>query len=193
MELELKKAFNLISKDSGEIFSICTEIDKLCISLDTQILLRRPENKGTPYIQPLINLIQRPRGLNEYKRRQIAYKYLLGNDFLKKTDRQDYIFDNVEKNSYIEINPRRLGSSLTKKYPVLKIGIEEEELRRILSISNEYEELQNEYYIFDNGVLKLHEREFIETTDFKDYFTIKKMNCNLFFYKKSIRIKPIQS
>ena len=191
MELELKKAFNLISKDSGEIFSICTEIDKLCISLDTQILLRRPENKGTPYIQPLINLIQRPRGLNEYKRRQIAYKYLLDNDFLKKTDRQDYIFDSIEKNSYIEINPRRLGSFLTKKYPVLKIGIEEEELRRILSISNEYEELQNEYYIFDNGVLKLHEREFIETTDFKDYFTIKKMDCNLFFYKKSIRIKPI--
>ena len=80
----IKKAFNLISEDSGEIFSICTEIDKLCISLDTQILLRRPENKGTPYIQPLINLVQRPRGLNEYKRRQIAYKYLLDNDFLKK-------------------------------------------------------------------------------------------------------------
>ena len=183
----IKEALNL----EGNTGDIIHKIDDLCILLDTQILLMKRENGNNPYIQPLINLVERPRGFPDYKRRQIAYKYLRDNDFLKKTDRHEYIFDSVENNSYIEITPRVLGSFLTKKYPVLKIGIEEEELRKLLSLSNEYDELRNEYYIFDNGVLKLHEREFIETDDFREYFTIKKMDCDLFYYKTPLELNPL--
>ena len=172
-------------------WEIVNKIDDLCISLDIQISQMVRVNKWERYVQPLINLIERPKGWQEYKRRQHAFKYLKDNDSLKKTKRHDYIFDSVENNSYIEINPRSLGDYLSKKYPILSIGIEEEELKKILSISGTFDELKNEYYIFNNGVLKLHEREFVETNDFRDYFTIKKMDCNVTFHYLPLDLNPL--
>ena len=174
-------------------FMYVREIDDLCVNLDIQISHMELIGKGKPYIQPLINLVERPRGFPEYKRRQHASKYLKENDFLKKTKRHDYIFDSVETNSYIEVNPRSLGSFLSKKYPILRMGIEENELKTILSISHEFDELHNEYYIFNNGVLKLHERKFLETTDFHDYFTIKKMDCDIYFPQQPLELNPRMS
>lgn len=167
------------------------EIDDLCILLDIQLSQMKGKKGKNPYIQPLINLVERPHGWQDYKRRQIAFKYLRENDFLKKTERHEYIFDSVENNSYIEITPRGLGSFLSKKYPILRIGIEEDELRKLLSLSHEFDELKNEYYIFNNGVLKLHEREFLETTNFYEYFTIKKMDCDCFFHKNPLELNPL--
>lgn len=174
-------------------FMIVEELDALVVNLDIQVSNMERIRGEKPYIQPLINLVERPRGFPEYKRRQHASKYLKENDFLKKTKRHDYIFDSVETNSYIEVNPRSLGNFLSKKYPILRMGIEENELKTILSISNEFDELHNEYYIFNNGVLKLHERKFVETNDFHDYFTIKKMDCDIYFPKTPLDLNPRMS
>ena len=183
----IQKTFNI---DDNEFIPT---IDDLCVKLDIQISHMERIRGEEPYIQPLINLIERPRGFPEYKRRQHASKYLKENDFLKKTKRHDYIFDSVETNSYIEVNPRSLGSFLSKKYPILRMGIEENELKTILSISNEFDELHNEFYIFNNGVLNLHERTFEETNDFHDYFTIKQMDCDIYFHEKPLDLNPLNS
>lgn len=177
-------------EEKGSAFNIVYELDKLVVSLDIQVSQMERIRGGTPYLQPLINLIERPRGFPEYKRRQHASQYLKEYDFLKKTKRHDYIFDSVETNSYIEVTPRSLGNFLSKKYPILRLGIEETELKNILSISDEFDELKNEYYIFNNGVLKLHEREFEETDDFHSYFTIKKMDCDIYFHRNPLVLNP---
>ena len=188
-----KRVMGILSIDEEEkglAYKIVDELDKLVVSLDIQVSQMERIRGGTPYLQPLINLIERPRGFPEYKRRQHASKYLKENDFLKKTKRHDYIFDSVETNSYIEVDARSLGGFLSKKYPILRLGIEENELKTILSISDELDELKNEYYIFNNGVLKLHEREFEETNDFHSYFTIKKMDCDIYFHRNPLDLNP---
>lgn len=188
-----KRVMGVLSIDDerkGLAYKIVNELDKLVVSLDIQVSQMERIRGEKPYIQPLINLIERPRGFQEYKRRQHASKYLKENDFLKKTKRHDYIFDSVETNSYIEVTPRSLGNFLSKKYPILRLGIEENELKTILSLSNEFDELKNEYYIFNNGVLKLHERTFEETNDFHSYFTIKKMDCDIYFHRNLLELNP---
>jgi len=190
-----KRVFSKLEIENGDAIDLAflhvERIDELSINLDIQISHMERIRGEKPYIQPLINLIERPRGWQEYKRRQHAFKYLKDNDYLKKTKRHDYIFDSVENNAYIEINPRGLGNFLSKKYPILRMGIEEDELRKILNISNTFDELRNEYYIFNNGVLKLHERTFEETNDFHDYFTIKKMDCDIYFHKSPLDLNPL--
>lgn len=187
----LEQLLTIPDEMMGVAFNHIIRIDELCVKLDIQISHMERIRGGNPYIQPLINLVERPRGWQEYKRRQHAFKYLKDNDYLKKTKRHDYIFDSVENNAYIEINSRSLGNFLSKKYPILKMGIEEEELKKILNISNEFDELKNEYYIFNNGVLKLHERTFEETNDFHDYFTIKKMDCDITFLEHPLDLNPL--
>ena len=187
----LKNSLSIPDDLIGVSFEHVERIDELSVILDIQVSHMERIRGETPYIQPLINLIERPRGWQEYKRRQHAFKYLKENDYLKKTQRHDYIFDSVENNAYIEINPRKLGNFLSRKYPILRMGIEEEELKKILTISNEFDELKNEYYIFNNGVLKLHERRFEETNDFHDYFTIKKMDCDVYFHKHPLDLNPL--
>ena len=186
----LKKSLTIPDEMVEDSLMIVGRIDDLGVTLNIQIS-HMERIRGEQYIQPLINLIERPRGWQEYKRRQHAFKYLKDNDFLKKTQRHDYIFDSVENNAYIEINPRKLGNFLSKKYPILRMGIEEEELKKILTISNEFDELKNEFYIFNNGVLKLHERTFLETNDFHDYFTIKKMDCDIYFHIHPLDLNPL--
>lgn len=191
-----KRVMGVLSIDDEEknlAVGIVDELDKLVISLDLQISQMERIRGEKPYIQPLINLVERPHGFQEYKRRQHASKYLKENDFLKKTKRHDYIFDSVETNSYIEVNPRSLGNFLSKKYPILRLGIEENELKTILSLSDEFDELKNEYYLFNNGVLKLHERTFEETNDFHSYFTIKKMDCDIYFHENPLDLNPLNS
>ena len=144
-----------------------------------------------PKIQPLINLVKRPIGLQEYERRQFAHSFLRQQNNLKKTEDANYIFDDVETNSYIKVNGKKLGNYLSLKYPILQLGIEKSELDAILNISGTFDELHYEYYLFNNGVLNLHERSFTKTNNFTDYFTTKKMDCN--FSIDNITIDPLNT
>ncbi|WP_405265313.1 hypothetical protein [Methanobrevibacter sp.] len=144
-----------------------------------------------PKIQPLINLVKRPIGLQEYERRQLAHSFLRQQNNLKKTEDANYIFDDVETNSYIKVNGKKLGNYLSLKYPILQLGIEKRELDAILNISGTFDELHYEYYLFNNGVLNLHERSFTKTNNFTDYFTTKKMDCN--FSIDNITIGPLNT
>ena len=166
------------------------KLNKLAYDLDIQLSLISYRNYY-PKIQPLINLVERPAGLEAYKRRQMANSFLRQHNYLKKTKDGNYIFDDVETNSYIQVDANKLGNYLSRKYPILQLGIESSELETILSISAEFDEIHNEYYMFNNGVLKLHERSFTETTDFSNYFTTKKMDCN--YLSDKITIDPIRS
>ena len=200
LKKEDKKAHSLIYKGSirldNELNNILKnknnnnkihQINKLALDLDMQVSMTQIKNKSI--IQPLINLIERPKALEEYKRRQIAYKYLRENENLKKTKDGAYIFDDQINNSYIAIDSNKLGNFLTIKYPILKLGIDATELDKILDLSGEFDELHNEYYIFNNGVLDVHERSFIETSDFSDYFSLRKMDCNLKLENSMINIE----
>lgn len=165
-------------------------INNLARSLDIQLSLI--QYKGYyPKIHPLINLVKRPPGLQEYKRRQLAHNFLRQQNNLKKTEDANYIFDDVETNSYIKVNAKKLGNYLSHKYPILQLGIEKSELDSILNISGTFDELHYEYYLFNNGVLNLHERSFTKTTNFADYFTTKKMDCD--FSIDTITIDPLNS
>ena len=163
---------------------------KLAINLDIQLSLIS-YNGRYPKIQPLINLVERPKGLEPYKRRQEATNFLRQNNNLKKTKEGNYIFDDVDTNSYIPVDANKLGNYLSKKYPILRLGIENNELEMMLNSSGIFDELHYEYYLFNNGVLNLHERTFTETTDFTKYFTTKKMDCN--FKIETIIIDPINT
>ena len=163
---------------------------KLAINLDIQLSLIS-YNGRYPKIQPLINLVERPKGLEPYKRRQEATNFLRQTNNLKKTKDANYIFDDVDTNSYIQVDVNKLGNYLSKKYPILELGIEGTELEKILNISGTFDELHHEYYLFNNGVLNLYERSFTKTTNFADYFTIKKMDCN--FDIDNITIDPLNS
>ncbi|WP_346661748.1 hypothetical protein [uncultured Methanobrevibacter sp.] len=165
-------------------------LNKLAYKLDLQLSLITYGNYY-PKIQPLINLIERPVGLEAYKRRQMANSFLRQHNCLKKTKDGNYIFDDVETNSYIQVDANKLGNFLSRKYPILQLGIESSELETILTISSEFDELHNEYYLFNNGVLNLPERFFTQTTNFADYFTTKKMDCN--FSIDNITIDPLNT
>lgn len=166
------------------------QLYKLANNLDIQLSLIS-YNGRYPKIQPLINLVERPKGLEPYKRRQEATNFLKQNNNLKKTKEGNYIFDDVDTNSYIPIDANKLGNYLSKKYPILRLGIESNELDMMLNSSGIFDELHHEYYIFNNGVLNLHEREFIKTTDFTEFFTTKKMDCN--FDIDNLTIDPLNS
>lgn len=162
----------------------------LANNLDIQLSLIR-YNGRYPKIQPLINLVERPKGLEPYKRRQEATNFLRQNNNLKKTKEGNYIFDDVDTNSYIPIDANKLGNYLSKKYPILRLGIESNELEMMLNSSGIFDELHHEYYLFNNGILNLHERAFTKTTDFTEFFTTKKMDCN--FEIGNVTIDPLNS
>ncbi|PWB87888.1 hypothetical protein [Methanobrevibacter thaueri] len=185
--INLGSANNIIKQLDGEKRR---KLTKRAYSLEIQLSLI--EYGGNyPKIQPLINLVERPARLEPYKRRQIANSFLRQHDYLKKTKDNSYIFDDVETNSYIQVDANKLGNYLSRKYPILQLGIESSELETILTTSAEFDELHNEYYMFNNGILNLHERSFTETTDFSNYFTTKKMDCN--YLSNKITIDPIRS
>lgn len=183
-EIKLPKEIN---KQVGKIKE---KLNTLATDLDIQISITEKKMKSDN-VQPLINLVERPKSLEAYKRRQIAYNFLRTNNCLKKTEEGNYIFDDVKNNSYIPVDTNNLGNFLSMRYPILKMGIESSELETILSMSGEFDELHNEYYLFNNGVLNLHERTFTQTTDFKDYFTIKKMDCD--YLSNNQIINPLNS
>ena len=166
------------------------DLNKLAYKLDIQLSLITYGNYY-PKIQPLINLVERPASQEPYKRRQMANNFLKQHNCLKKTKDGNYIFDDAETNSYIKVDANKLGNFLSRKYPILRLGIESNELETILGISGEFDELHNEYYIFNNGVLNLPERSFTKTTNFADYFTTKKMDSD--FLIDNITLDPINS
>ena len=178
----------IIGLENGEINSI----NKMLVKLEIQISLCEFKGRKYPMIQPLINLIERPKYLPEYKRQQSAYNFLVDNELFTKTKTDDYVFDSIKKNAYIKVSSRSLGDYLTMKYPILKTGIPKTELETIMGFSGEFSELEDNYYMFNNGVLLMEQREFIETNDFSKYFTTKKIDCNITFHKKTLEINPLK-